>query len=521
MKTVDLTIREQKLRYAKPWLAIAYFSIPTVLIMLIQGFYNIIDKELALQFAALDLRQDPWYIQQYNLITKHNVTSIPLKDMQAFINVATQYTTQIYSLLWSFSLITGMGCAINFSLAYGRRDLLQMREIAGNGFSCTILFSIVSSLLMFCLIFPPWHAVFITSQMGGMYNNITNHLAWEYSYPMLLTTPLMFLSYYFVSLLRNEGRTNYVLLLITVSVFVNMGAGIFFMKVCHLKMEGAMLGTVVAWLWQIIVGFIIVFCSKSSYSQFKWQDVVKIKWSNITAFFKAGLSNFISNFALVVSSYLSTVLVVLLPNQEQYNGVSVLQELLSALNPWITLILSAGIGLTQGARTVIVYNYGAQKYHRIWQVLKITSYLLIIWFCLMLLLVIIFNREMMLMFAFPIQYVEKYKWWLVLCVCSYPFCATTFICFTLYQGINKTTLASVTTSFRAIFIAIPMICLGYGVSIWFNNSIYYFIFMGAIDFVSSLCLIPFLCYSWKKYHLQLIDHPDNFIPNVLKIKVQK
>ncbi|MBW3058814.1 hypothetical protein D6D54_07380 [Spiroplasma poulsonii] len=99
MQTVNLTIREQKLRYAKPWLAIAYFSIPTVLIMLIQGLYNIIDKELALQFAAIDLRQDPWYIQQYNLITKQNVTNIPLKDMQAFINVATQYTTQIYSLL--------------------------------------------------------------------------------------------------------------------------------------------------------------------------------------------------------------------------------------------------------------------------------------------------------------------------------------------------------------------------------------------------------------------------------------
>ncbi|KAF0850730.1 MAG: hypothetical protein EIB84_03895 [Spiroplasma poulsonii] len=314
MQTVNLTIREQKLRYAKPWLAIAYFSIPTVLIMLIQGLYNIIDKELALQFAAIDLRQDPWYIHQYNLITKQNVTNIPLKDMQAFINVATQYTTQIYSLLWSFSLITGMGCAINFSLAYGRRDLFQMREIAGNGFSCTILFSLISSLFMFCLIFPSWHAVFITSQMGGMHNNITNYLAWEYSYPMLLTTPLMFLSYYFVSLLRNEGRTNYVLLLITVSVFINMGAGTFFMRVCHLKMEGAMLGTVVAWLWQIIMGFVIVFCSKSSYSQFKVQDVLKLKWYNVIAFFKAGLSNFISNFVLVVSSYLSTVLVVLLPN---------------------------------------------------------------------------------------------------------------------------------------------------------------------------------------------------------------
>ncbi|UNF61782.1 hypothetical protein [Spiroplasma poulsonii] len=137
----------------------------------------------------------------------------------------------------------------------------------------------------------------------------------------------------------------------------------------------------------------------------------------------------------------------------------------------------------------------------------------------MLLLVIIFNRQMLLMFAFPSQYVSKYKWWLVLCVYSYPFCATTFICFTLYQGINKTTLASITTSFRAIFIAIPIICLGYEISIWTNNSIYYFIAMGGIDFIASLCLIPFLCYSWKKYDWQLIDHPDNFVVSSLKIKV--
>lgn len=506
-----LTEREKRLRYGTPWKTIAYFCVPTVLIMVIQGFYNIIDKTLALQFASGDLAKDSWYVNEYNNLTGNSVSVIPLDQIKIYINVATQYASQTYNLMFAFAVMAAMGCAMTFSYAFGKRDVKKMHEITGNGFSFTFLFSILIGFLIFCLVFPGFNSVLITSQMGNRYNAITEQLAWEYSYPMLLAAPLAFISFYFTSLLRNEGRVNWVIVIMVSSLLINAGAAIFFMRVLHLKMQGAMLGTICSWFIQIIWGFIIVFRFKSSYSRFTWHDVWYLKWSNVWQFLKAGFPNFISGISFVIFSYFSTMLVVQLPNQpETGNGVSLLQELMSAYSPWTTLIYSAGIGISQGSRAILAYNYGAQKYKRIWEILKRSSILLLTWFTFVLIILIAFGDKMMLVFAFPKQYVNEYRWWLVLSFCSYPFASLSLIAFTFYQGINKSLLASIANSLRAFVIALPMMGLGFLVSNLTGNPIYYFVFFGLVDFACALILIPMLVHSWYKYRNKIADVPDHF-----------
>lgn len=509
-----LTDREKKLRYGTPWKTIAYFCAPTVLIMIIQGFYNIIDKTLALQFASRDLAHDSWYVSHYNNLTGNNVTVVPLDQIKIYINVATQYASQTYNLMIAFGVMAGMGCAMTFSYAFGKRDVKKMHEISGNGFSFTFLFSILIAIIIFFLVFPGFHSVLITSQMANRYNPITEHLAWQYSYPMLLAAPLAFISFYFTSLLRNEGRVNWVIIIMVSSVLINAGAAILFMRVLHLKMQGAMLGTIVSWLIQIIWGFIIVFSFKSSYSRFTWHDVIYLKWSNIWQFLKAGFPNFISSVSFVVFSFFSTMLVVRLPNQpETGNGVSLLQEFTSAFSPWTTLIYSAGLGISQGSRAILAYNYGAQKYRRIWEILRRSSVLLVTWFTLILIVLIGLGDQMMLVFAFPKQYVNEYRWWIVLCFCSYPFASLSLIAFTFYQGVNKSLLASIANSLRAFTLALPMMGLGFLVANLTGNPIYYFLFFGLIDFACGLVLIPMMIYSWYKYRNKIVDIPDHFDKN--------
>ncbi len=488
------TNREKKLRFEKPWKTIAYFCIPTVFIMVIQGLYNIVDKSLALSFAALDLIHEQFYIDAYNRLKNINVTKIPLADMRSFINVATQYASQTYNLQWSFSIMIGMGCAMNFSIAYGQRDIPAMRRIAGNGFSVTFLFSILVAFVIFCIVFPGWNAVFITSQMGKHYNPITESLCWEYSFPMLAAAPMLFLSYYFMSLIRSEGRMKWVIIMILSSLLINVATAIFFMRVCHLGMSGAMLGTVFSWTVQVIWGFIIVFKTKNSYSKFYWSDLFHIEGKNIANFAKAGLPNFINNAALVVTSYVAISLIIQLPNQGEHNGVTVLQELYSSIVPWMTLVLSAGIGVTQGARSIIAYNYGAKKNARIWEILKRVSLLIIIWFSLMLVLFIIFGKDMVMLFALPEETATKYRWWIVLNFMTYPFCSVTYIALTLFQGINRSFLATFTSSLRSILVILPLIGIGYGVSQATGNPIFYYVFIGLNDLISAAIIIPILVY---------------------------
>ncbi|WP_368486049.1 MATE family efflux transporter [Spiroplasma sp. DGKH1] len=509
-----MTKNEQKFRYAKPWIAILYFCLPTVLIMVIQGAYNIIDKELALAYATPDLMYDPWYVNQYNIINHlygvEAVTMIPYNEMRSFINVATQYSMQVNNLILAFSIMIGLGCAMNFSIAYGQRNNQKMKEIAGNGFATTTIFSIMVAFVIFCIIFPQWHAILITSQMGSYYNPITEQLCWSYLYPLLLSTPLMFLSYWFLSMLRSEGKMNWVMMSIVTSVLINCAGSIFFMKVCHLEMVGSMLGTVLSYFVQFGWGIILIFCFKHSNARFNKHDLFFIKWNNVANFMKAGLPNFIISLSFMLTSYVATSLAVLLPNQKYENNIAILQQLIAAINPWITFIISVGFGLTQGARSIIAYNYGAKKYNRIWQVLKRVSLVLIIWFCLIFILIMIFAGDMIKLFAFPAQDAGQYHWWVVIYFMAYPTCSLTFICLTFFQGINKSMMATFTNSLRSVVIALPCLAIGYGISIATGNPIWFFILIGLTDFICAGILIPILWYYWRKYHHQLIDTPDNF-----------
>ncbi|AHI57936.1 hypothetical protein P344_02960 [Spiroplasma mirum ATCC 29335] len=62
----------------------------------------------------------------------------------------------------------------------------------------------------------------------------------------------------------------------------------------------------------------------------------------------------------------------------------------------------------EGVRSIIAYNYGAEKYNWIWQVLKQVSLVLIIWFYLIFILIMIFVSNMIKLFAFPVQDEAQY-----------------------------------------------------------------------------------------------------------------
>ncbi|WP_381415144.1 MATE family efflux transporter [Spiroplasma endosymbiont of Anurida maritima] len=508
---IQLSSRELKLRYDKPWKTIAYFCAPTVLLMVVQGLYNILDKSIALQFVPETIASLDQYVKWYNELKGTNVTEIPFNDLKSYINVATQYASQVFVFLFAFGVMLGFGCTLAFSIAYGQRDIKKMARVSGNGFSVTILASIVVGVVVLLLVLPQFDSVMITSQMGDFYNPITLDLAWRYVWPIILGAPLMFLTYYFTSLLRTEGYMLFVIVLTIVSVILNIAFSIFFIIVVEWGLGGAAFGTVLSWIFQIIVSMLFVFNKKvKSFMKFSLKDMVKIEKGNFFYFLKAGFPNFVIQMALVVVSYISTILVVKLPGQEDVQGVSVLQQLYSAISPWMNFILSVGIGLTQGARGIIAYNYGARKFNRIWQVLKRCSWLIIAWFCITLLIFITFNGQMIRMFSFPEEFVDKYRWWVVINFMTYPFSALTYISLTLFQGINRSLLGTVSSSLRTIVVLLPLSGIGFGVAVATGNPIFYYVFVGLNDLICALILMPILLSYWRKYKDKLIDHPDQF-----------
>ena len=580
-----MTKREAMLRYASTWKAIWFFCLPTIVLMVVQGLYNILDKSLSLIFVTPNAIKNPVYLQymvgddhrsillqslnnatgivdpavfketlkQYFTFsttdqvdhvltffnTDGNVVSyvdhgaqdllsyLKLEDifitsakMKEYINVSTQYTVQSYNIVLSFTQILAIGAGMHYSSEFGKRNKEKLKEIAGNGLTYSFLGSIIIGVVLFALSYRPWGQVLIATQMGHNRNLIVEELAWKDVQPLIYGISAIFLAFMSMNMLRSEGKMIHIMIMTITSLGVKFLTSILLMKYTNLELTAAQLGTIFSFLYQFIYCLIVMFFSKVTYSNFSFHDLFHLRLKNLTYALKAGFPNFINYFAFVINGYLVTSLVIRLPASKSgpsiaaNGGISILQQLISSITPWNDFILSAVVGLNQGVRTMIAYNDGAGKNHRILEILKRSSWLMLGWFAFILALVFAIGPYMLQLFAFPSAYAKygnEFYWYLILFFMFYPLACFSYIDLGLFQGKGKTIAATIASSLRSLVIFVPLTLIGFFVAKGANNPLWYFFFIGLTDGISALILIPMLIgfyYQQKATH-QLKDKSDD------------
>ncbi|ATG97716.1 MATE family efflux transporter [Mesoplasma lactucae] len=586
-----MTKREAMLRYASTWKAIWFFCIPTIILMVVQGLYNIVDKSLSLVYVtphavknldymkymimgdgngnhtilldalqhtsninipadiakiipnylavnpdkAMEIATNFFTFDNNGLVQYKNNNGQALLDylnnehieissskMKEYINVSTQYTVQSYNIVLSFTQILAIGAGMHYSTEFGKRNKEKLKEIAGNGITYSFIASILVGFLLFSLSFRPWGQVLISSQMGSHRNLIVEEMAWKDVEPLIYGISAIFLAYLTMNMLRSEGKMIHIMIMTITSLVVKFVTSILLMKYTSLELTGAQMGTIFSFLYQFIYCLFVMFFSKVTYSNFTWRNLWDLKISNLTYSLKAGFPNFINYFAFVVNGYVSTALVIRLPESKagpsvvENGGVSINQQLISAITPWNDFILSACVGLNQGVRTMIAYNNGAGKNERILEILKRSSWLMFGWFCFILVMIFAIGPYMLRLFAFPAQYAHYgnvFYWYLVLFFMFYPLACFTYIDLGLFQGKGRTVAATISSSLRALVIFVPLTFIGWAVARATGNPIWYFFFIGLTDLVSAFILVPMLIgfYIQQKRTNQIHDKRDDDI----------
>lgn len=263
-----MTKREHKLRYAKPWSAIWYFCGPMVLIMVIQGLYNIIDKNMAQSFTNLDI------MKRFN-IDEHTANNL--------VNITTRYTMTAFYTLFAFASLFGVGASIVFSMGYGRRNIAQMRRIVGNMVGLQIVLSILVALVLFFLMNEHFGTLLVKAQMNGGMSGLAQSryitLSWEYSRVFIFCAPLLFLSFALPTFLRTEGKVFIVLIMQIISIPVNVLFSFIFSKLAHLEMSGVMMGSMMAWILTLCFPRVLLFFQEIhivNLIERKWYDHAKL-----------------------------------------------------------------------------------------------------------------------------------------------------------------------------------------------------------------------------------------------------
>ncbi|WP_031542313.1 MATE family efflux transporter [Mesoplasma photuris] len=569
-KISPMTHREAMLRYSTPWKAILFFCLPTVIMMVVQGLFNILDKNLSLIFAtehavtnwqhiyslifgsgdgthSLVLEgihndaingvayngEADWFARLFDQSTNpalkqilldwakgntsleatktavqnlfdNNQITISEKAMKTYINLATQYTTQSYNLVFAFSQVMGIGAGMHFAVEFGKGNREKLKEISGNGIMFSLMVSLFVAFLLFSISYRPWGQVLISSQMGDKVNLVIEELAWKDVEPLIFGLPIMFMANVTMNVLRSEGKMYHVLTMSITSIFVKVAVSIMAMKFGGMELAGAMLGSVISFLYQLLYCLILMFYGKRSYSKFKLENLYKLNFKNGIYSVKAGLPNFIMYFAIFINIFVSTAVLTELPLPQGFtdkDGVSLLQNFMSSLTPWSALFTSACIGLNQGARNIIAFNYGAGNKVRIIEISKRAFLLMTIWMVGVVILIASAGPGMLVMFSFDpndISYGSTLYWYLIFFFMWYILVAFTYISLPIFQGTKKTKIAIFISSLRTILVFLPLVGIGFAVSIATGNPFFYFLFVGLNDLISALIILPLIILFYKR-----------------------
>ncbi len=529
--TTPLSKKEKILRYASPFKAIIYFSVPTIIIMLASSLYNLADKLMAQLFAAPNLWNNKdimnWYTSHVDSSPTYDKTIV---DLKGYINIATQYSYVIFNIGAAFASLIAVGSSILYSIEYGKRNYKNMNIIFNNALIFSICISIFTSLILFLLTSPHFGSWLITIQEGSESNPVVSELAWNYVKYFLILMPLFAVNFVFMTTLRSQGKTVILIIINFASLLINCLLDFLIIKYGKLDLDGAMIATGISWVFNIIIIIFIMYFEKDKNLRFHWKYFLIIEMKLFKDSSALGLTAFFIKTSNALISILSAIFITKLhdPALIDEKHTYILQQLNSSLMPWILVLLNVSIGISQGVRIIISYSYGANNYQRIKKLTYDVFYILFIWMFLFDLAILFFGPYMAIAFAFPKEFAFKYRWYIFAFNYSYPLFAFTYTAITLFNSIKKSISSAIISLLRSAIILAALSFIGFEIANYVfdkfaisNSGLIYAIFAGSNDIITLLIISPYLILYAKNQKNKWNNLSNNDDEDIKKFEISK
>lgn len=301
-------------------------SIPAILSMLVAAIYNIVDRIFIGRINPLGL-------------TAIGIT-MPFQVVQM-----------------AFILLIGVGGSTLISIKYGEKKYDSAEKILYNSLVLIIISELIISLV--CIIFmdPIFDLMGVSKDVYGY--------AKDYIWIILIGGVPGLTGYCLNNSVRSLGHAKESMIIVMVSSILNIILDALFIFVFKWGVRGAAIATVIS--QTMVTVFVLYFFIKAEDIPIKFRKKnasfdLKAVWE----IFQNGLPNFYMNlFGTIVSIILNRFII---DFGGDYHLASV--TIISSVSLFITMII---YGISQGAQPLIGYNFGANKYHRIVETVKLTS----------------------------------------------------------------------------------------------------------------------------------------------------
>ncbi len=304
----------------KIWRLLLKYSLPSVIAMVVNGIYNVVDRYFIGE-----------YVGEY-----------------ALAGVAVSYPISIS--LFSLASLVAIGASTLISIKLGEKDEESVVSI----FSTAFILIFFNYLLMVIFVFPNLEKILYF--FGSDSSTINYSL--NYSRIILVTSIFQMYSYLGNNVIRAKGNPIIPMIALLTAATTNIVLDYIFIAKFNMGVEGAAIATGIAKLVSLTI--LTTYLIKSKTKVKISLKVLKIKLiKNICI---VGTPSFIGTLGL------SVTMALLNRNALIYGGTAAVVSI-GAINSIMTLIFMPLMGIQQGVQPIVGYNYGAKEIDRCFETL--------------------------------------------------------------------------------------------------------------------------------------------------------
>ena len=305
------------------------FSIPCIISMLVNSLYNIVDQ--------IFIGQGVGYLG----------------------NGATNVVFPLVMIGLAFSLMFGDGASAYLSLKLGEKNKKEAENGVGNGIMLSIIVSVIFCIVTL-LFLPQFLKIF------GCTENLKSY-AMTYGTIIAIGFPFSMIGTTLNSIIRADGSPKYSMFSMISGAVLNTILDPIFIFVLHKGVEGAAIATVISQIVTFILNVIYIKRFKTIKIS---KDCFKLQLNICKKVAMLGVSSFITQMSFVCVMAVENNLLGKYGAESKY-GAEIPITVLGIVMKINQILNSIIIGIAAGSQPIWGYNYGAKKFDRVKQTLKI------------------------------------------------------------------------------------------------------------------------------------------------------
>ncbi|MCK4309756.1 MAG: MATE family efflux transporter [Candidatus Atribacteria bacterium] len=390
----------------------------------------------------------------------------------------------IQMFIMAFAQMIGIGAASAISRSLGAKDIEKADYVAGNSFLCIIVLSSIIAAI----------GLIFTEPMLRFFGSTETILPYAKDYITIILWGSVFFSFAMSSnnLIRAEGNAKVAMATMLIGAILNIILDPIFIFVFNMGVKGAALATVISKFISFLYVLTYLYSGKSS---------LKVKLHHLKPKMRIIIEILTVGFSSFARHVTGSVVAIVVNNSLRIFGGDMALIIVGIVHRVTMFVFMPLFGVVQGMQPIVGFNYGAKKFVRVKETLKLSLIITTAIATFGWLIIELFPFSIISVFTRDAEIIEKGSTIMRIVISVIPVIGIQIVGAALFQSLGKAVPSLILALLRQVLLFIPLVIilprvLGLGLlGIW--------IAYPSADILSVVLTVLFLRSELKKMSLSM------------------